>query len=83
MPSIVDIELNLSKVSLSFQAQRVHGRAQMRATASGAGTIQDMSPQQLKVLLDQDEDMQLIDVREEYEHEIAKLPDFELLPLSR
>ena len=29
------------------------------------------------------EDMQLIDVREEYEHQTASLPGFQLLPLSR
>ena len=29
------------------------------------------------------EDLQLIDVREEHEHQTASLPGFQLLPLSR
>ncbi len=28
-------------------------------------------------------DVQLVDVREEFEHQIASLPGFQLLPLSR
>ena len=51
--------------------------------------IKDMKAQDLRVLLhDKDvssrrEPVQLIDVREESEREIAGLPGFELLPLSR
>lgn len=58
------------------------------ASAGDAVQIKEMDVGQLREVLkgvDQDDitAVQLIDVREEFEHEIASLPGFQLLPLSR
>ena len=45
--------------------------------------IQSLSPIQIKEIIQSGEILRLIDVREEWEYEIAKLPDSELMPLSR
>jgi rhodanese-related sulfurtransferase len=44
--------------------------------------IKNLSPQELKSIMDSGEQFRLIDVREQWEFEIAKLDNSELLPLS-
>jgi hypothetical protein len=53
--------------------------------ASAAGGIRQMTVQELQKLLADDnaaEGVQFVDVREQAEHNTAKLPRFELYPLS-
>ncbi len=45
--------------------------------------IQSLSPTKIKELLQSGEKIRLIDVREEWEYEIARIPGSELMPLSR
>lgn len=45
--------------------------------------IQNLNPVQIKEILESDEKIRLIDVREEWEYQIAKIPGSELMPLSR
>ena len=54
--------------------------------APSRGTVGNISAADLAELLANDDaagSVQLIDVREEHEHEAASLPGFQLLPLSR
>ncbi len=45
--------------------------------------IQNLTPLQIKEILESGEKIRLIDVREEWEYKIAKIPGSELMPLSR
>ena len=60
--------------------------------AAGQGNspnpIQELHPLELKEILERvsqgdADDVQLIDVREEFEHQTASLPGFKLMPMSR
>jgi len=42
----------------------------------------DLNPLEVKKILDNKNGTRLIDVREEWEHKIASLPDSELMPVS-
>ena len=44
--------------------------------------FEEITAAELKNLLDTDENIQLIDVREPYEYEIAKIPSGRLIPLG-
>ncbi|NUN08006.1 MAG: sulfurtransferase [Ignavibacteriaceae bacterium] len=44
--------------------------------------IKNYRPSQVKEILENSTDYRLIDVRERWEHEICRLPDSELMPLS-
>ena len=54
-----------------------------RASASGKQEIEEISVEQLKDRLDQKKDFILIDVREPFEYQIAKIPDAKLIPLGQ
>ncbi len=45
--------------------------------------IQNLSPIKIKEIIQSGEKLRLIDVREEWEYEIAKISGSELMPLSR
>ncbi len=54
--------------------------------ASGAtsnGTIDEITPTELKRLIDQGVDVQIIDVREPHEYAIARMPGTKLIPLGQ
>ena len=44
--------------------------------------INNLSPAEVKELIDSKTDLRLIDVRENWEYEISKIEDSELMPLS-
>lgn len=44
--------------------------------------VESLSPAEVKKILDSDKNVKLIDVREVWEHETAKIPNSELMPLS-
>ena len=44
--------------------------------------VYQISPEELKALLDKDEPVFLVDVRQPWEHETASLPDSVLIPLG-
>lgn len=54
----------------------------MEASTAQAA-IKDLSPRELADMLELGEDLQLIDVREEWEWQIARLPGARLIPLGR
>ena len=52
------------------------------------GPIEELHPRELQEILervgqDDADDVQLIDVREDFEHQTASLPGFKLMPMSR
>jgi sulfur-carrier protein adenylyltransferase/sulfurtransferase len=53
------------------------------ADAAGAGPPLDITPAELKARLDRGEPLTLLDVREPWEFEIARLPGALLIPISR
>ena len=42
----------------------------------------DITPQQLKIQLDQSADLMLLDIRELFEYEICRLPGAKLIPMN-
>lgn len=60
------------------------GIAPATATASTASaTIDEISPAELKRMIDLGQDIQIIDVREPHEYAIARLPNTTLIPLGQ
>ncbi len=53
-----------------------------RDSGNNNSTYRNLSPADVKQILDNKNDTRLIDVREEWEHKIAKIEGSELLPLS-
>ncbi len=53
-----------------------------RDSGNHAPAFSNLSPVEVKVILENKNGMRLIDVREEWEHEIAKIEGSELMPLS-
>ncbi len=65
--------------------RRLHAAA---GQGSSMGPIQELHPKDLQEILERmsqggADDVQLIDVREEFEHQAASLPGFKLMPMSR
>jgi adenylyltransferase/sulfurtransferase len=52
------------------------------SAASSAGIIRDIAPRELAEKIRRGDDMQLIDVREDWEWQIAKIPGARLIPLG-
>ena len=52
------------------------------SAASSAGIIRDIAPRELAEKIGRGDDMQLIDVREDWEWQIAKIPGARLIPLG-
>jgi molybdopterin/thiamine biosynthesis adenylyltransferase/rhodanese-related sulfurtransferase/molybdopterin converting factor small subunit len=52
-------------------------------TISGEQPMQEMTATELKRLLDSGADVQIIDVREPHEHDIARIPQTHLIPLAQ
>ncbi|CAL5224588.1 g7295 [Coccomyxa viridis] len=66
-------------------ARRMHAAA---GQGNSSSPIQELHPLELKEILERisqgdADDVQLIDVREEFEHQTASLPGFKLMPMSR
>lgn len=59
------------------------GRGGAQAHAAANGGVEEISVQDLKRKLDKKEDFVLIDVREPFEHQIAKIPGAKLIPLGQ
>jgi adenylyltransferase/sulfurtransferase len=49
---------------------------------SGEEQISDITPRELKEKIDRGDDMQLVDVREEWEWQIARIPGARLIPVG-
>jgi adenylyltransferase/sulfurtransferase len=44
--------------------------------------LEEITATELKTLLDNNEDVQIIDVREKFEYEIARIPNAKLIPMG-
>ncbi len=53
-----------------------------RDSGKHAAAFRNLDPVEVKLILDNKNGTRLIDVREEWEHKIAKIEDSELMPLS-
>lgn len=54
----------------------------LKAPAEEKPALEEITATELKVLFDRNEDLQLIDVREPHEYEIARIPGAKLIPLG-
>lgn len=59
------------------------GLTRGQSASQGAGSVQDISVEDLKKKLDQKEEFVFIDVREPFESQIAKIPGAKLIPLGQ
>ncbi len=77
----------LAPLTVAYSSQQhAHHSVNYYSAAMSRGTVGNISAADLAELLANDDaagSVQLIDVREEHEHETASLPGFQLLPLSR
>ncbi len=55
----------------------------LKAPVGEESAIEEITATELKSLFDRDEDFQLIDVREPFEYEIARIPNANLIPLGQ
>ena len=63
-------------------------RVQAAAGGASMGPIEELHPRDLQEILERvsqgaADDVQLIDVREDFEHQTASLAGFKLMPMSR
>ncbi len=54
----------------------------LKAPVEEKASLEEITAVELKALLDREEDFQLIDVREPFEYEIARIPGAKLIPLG-
>jgi sulfur-carrier protein adenylyltransferase/sulfurtransferase len=54
----------------------------LKAPVEEKPALEEITATELKSLFDRDEDLQLIDVREPHEYEIARIPGARLIPLG-
>ncbi len=75
---------NTPKIEKLIDYEQFCGIVNPAAEAKKDNTVKEISVTELKALKDQGADFQLIDVREEYEYDIANLADLgaELIPLA-
>jgi adenylyltransferase/sulfurtransferase len=59
------------------------GRGQESAAQAGGNGMQTITVQELKALMDQKKKFTLVDVREENEYQICRLPNSKLIPLGK
>ncbi|CAK0787620.1 hypothetical protein CVIRNUC_010842 [Coccomyxa viridis] len=76
--------VNRMLASSTSQSRRV----QAAAGGAGMGSIEELHPRDLQEILERvsqgaADDVQLIDVREDYEHQTASLAGFKLMPMSK
>ncbi len=55
----------------------------LKAPVEETPALEEITATELKLLFDRDEDFQLIDVREPFEYEIARIPNAKLIPLGQ